>query len=325
MATMNPLERKARNSFIKGIIVAGLIGVIGIVILGIIIMRMRGEEQARLDAQKDVYVLRTAVQSGTVLTQDMFTTVGADAQVAPSDALNMSTYNTLAYDEEGNELEVVAKIDIAANTIVTTNMLTTSDNINTDDVRQQEYNMISLPADLETGDIVDVRLRLADGTDYIVVSKKSVTVLDQAGIPSVNTISLELSEGETLMMSNAIVESYMMEGSRLYLARYVEPGMQAGAITTYVPSGDVQNLIAQDPNIVNEAKQELVNRINAYGALNRSNINDELNTMDADDRASSVASGTNSEISDAHDARQSYLDSMQIKYINGKKILTNVN
>ncbi len=311
MATMNPLERKARNSFIKGIIVAGLIGVIGIVILGIIIMRMRGEEQARLDAQKDVYVLRTAVQSGTVLTQDMFTTVGADAQVAPSDALNMSTYNTLAYDEEGNELEVVAKIDIAANTIVTTNMLTTSDNINTDDVRQQEYNMISLPADLETGDIVDVRLRLADGTDYIVVSKKSVTVLDQAGIPSVNTISLELSEGETLMMSNAIVESYMMEGSRLYLARYVEPGMQAGAITTYVPSGDVQNLIAQDPNIVNEAKQELVNRINAYGALNRSNINDELNTMDADDRASSVASGTNSEISDAHDARQSYLDSMQ--------------
>ena len=311
MATMNPLERKARNSFIKGIIVAGLIGVIGIVILGIIIMRMRGEEQARLDAQKDVYVLRTAVKSGTVLTQDMFTTVGADAQVAPSDALNMSTYNTLAYDEEGNELEVVAKIDIAANTIVTTNMLTTSDNINTDDVRQQEYNMISLPADLETGDIVDVRLRLADGTDYIVVSKKSVTVLDQAGIPSVNTISLELSEGETLMMSNAIVESYMMEGSRLYLARYVEPGMQAGAITTYVPSGDVQNLIAQDPNIVNEAKQELVNRINAYGALNRSNINDELNTMDADDRASSVASGTNSEISDAHDARQSYLDSMQ--------------
>ena len=117
--------------------------------------------------------------------------------------------------------------------------------------------MISLPADLETGDIVDVRLRLADGTDYIVVSKKSVTVLDQAGIPSVNTISLELSEGETLMMSNAIVESYMMEGSRLYLARYVEPGMQAGAITTYVPSGDVQNLIAQDSKYSKRSKTRI--------------------------------------------------------------------
>ena len=190
-------------------------------------------------------------------------------------------------------------------------MLTTSDNVNTDDVREEEYNMISLPSDLETGDTVDVRLRMPDGTNYIVVSKKKVTVLDQGGIPSINTISLELSEGEILMMSNAIVEAYMMEGSKLYLTRYVEPGMQAGAITTYVPNGDVQNLIAQDPNIVNEAKQELVNRINTYGALNRSNINDELNTMDADDRADSVSSGTASEISDAQDARQSYLDSMQ--------------
>ena len=101
--------------------------------------------------------------------------------------------------------------------------------------------MISLPADIETGDTVDVRLRMPDGTNYIVVSKKKVTVLDEGGIPSVNTISLELSEGEILMMSNAIVESYMMDGSRLYLTRYVEPGMQAGAITTYVPNGDVQN------------------------------------------------------------------------------------
>ena len=311
MATMNPLERKARNSFIKGLVVAGLIGLIGIIALVIILVQMKGEEQARLDAQKKVYVLKTSVQSGTILTQDMFTTIGADANVAPVDAVTATSFNSIAFDEEGNELEVIAKIDIAANTIVTSNMLTTSDNVNTDDVREEEYNMISLPSDLETGDTVDVRLRMPDGTNYIVVSKKKVTVLDQGGIPSINTISLELSEGEILMMSNAIVEAYMMEGSKLYLTRYVEPGMQAGAITTYVPNGDVQNLIAQDPNIVNEAKQELVNRINTYGALNRSNINDELNTMDADDRADSVSSGTASEISDAQDARQSYLDSMQ--------------
>ena len=264
MATMNPLERKARNSFIKGLVIAGLIGLIGIIVLVIILVRMRGEEQARLDAQKNVYVLRTDVQSGTILTQDMFTTVGADATVAPTDALTASTFATMAYDEEGNELQVVAKIDIAAKTIVTSNMLTTSDNINTDDVREEEYNMISLPSDIETGDTVDVRLRMPDGTNYIVVSKKKVTVLDEGGIPSLNTISLDLSEGEILMMSSAIVESYILEGSRLYLTRYVEPGMQAGAITNYVPSGDVQNLIAQYPNIVNEAKQELINRINEY-------------------------------------------------------------
>ena len=311
MATMNPLERKARNSFIKGLVIAGLIGLIGIIVLVIILVRMRGEEQARQKKKKNVYVLRTDVQSGTILTQDMFTTVGADATVAPTDALTASTFATMAYDEEGNELQVVAKIDIAAKTIVTSNMLTTSDNINTDDVREEEYNMISLPSDIETGDTVDVRLRMPDGTNYIVVSKKKVTVLDEGGIPSLNTISLELSEGEILMMSSAIVESYILEGSRLYLTRYVEPGMQAGAITNYVPSGDVQNLIAQDPNIVNEAKQELINRINSYGTLNRTNINDELNTLEPDERADAVSTGTSSEISDAQDARQSYLDSMQ--------------
>ena len=310
MATMNPLERKARNSFIKGLVVAGLIGLIGIIVLVIMLVQMRGEEQARLDAQKDVYVLRTAVQSGTVITQDMFTTVGADANVAPSDALTASTFSTLAYDEEGNELEVVAKIDIAANTIVTANMLTTSENLNTDDVRAEQYNMITLPADLETGDTVDVRLRMPDGTNYIVVSKKQVTVLDNAGIPSVNTISLELSEGEILMMSNAIVEAYMMEGRMLYLTKYVEPGMQAQAITTYVPTAEVQNLINNDPNVVAQAKQELLNRFNAYNG-NRENVNNELSGIDPDDRAGSVSSGTTTEASDAQDARQSYLDSMQ--------------
>ena len=302
MATMNPLERKARNSFIKGLVVAGLIGLIGIIVLVIILVQMKGEEQARIDAQKNVYVLKTSVQSGTVITQDMFTTVKADANVAPTDAVTASSYSSIAYDEEGNELEVVAKIDIAANTIVTTNMITTSDNINTDDVRKEEYNMISLPSDLETGDTVDVRLRMPDGTNYIVVSKKKVTVLDQGGIPSVNTISLDLSEGEILMMSNAIVESY--------ITRYVEPGMQAGAITTYVPSAEVQNLINNDPNVVAQAKQELLTRFNNYTG-NRNNVTDELNTMDADERADSVATGTSSEISDAQDARQSYLDSMQ--------------
>lgn len=312
MATMNPLERKARNSFIKGLVIAGLIGLIGIIVLIVILMRMRGEEQARLDAQKDVYVLNTTVQSGTVLTQQMFTTVGADANVAPSDALTASAFNSLLYDEDGNEHEIVAKIDINANTILTTNMVTTSNNINTDDVRIEQYNMITLPADIETGDTVDVRLRMPDGTNYIVVSKKKVTVLDQGGIPSLNTISLELSESEILMMSNAIVEAYIMEGSILYLTEYVEPGMQSGAITTYVPNGEVQNLINNDPNVVAEAKQELINRFNnnAY-RTNRDNVNNELNSIEPDDRADSVASGTTEEASNAQDARQSYLDSMQ--------------
>ena len=204
---------------------------------------------------------------------------------------------------------VMAKVNLMANTILTSETIAESNEITDDTTRQQEYNVLSLPADLETDDIVDVRLRMPDGTDYIVVSKKTVTVLDEAGIPSLNTISLELNEDEILMMSNAIVENYQIPGSMLYVTRYVEPGLQAEAVATYVPSADVQNLIYSNPNRVNEAKSELNARYNS-NAGNRNNINDTLGTLDEDDRSSDVESGTTDEITAGQDARQSYLDAL---------------
>ena len=310
MATMNPLERKARNSFIKGLAIAGVIGLIGIVILVIQLINVKGAEKQRIDTQKTVAVLTKPVKSGDVITSDMLKAVKIDAIIAPNDVLTVSGYNEMAVSQNGTEVDVIAKIDVSANTVLTTNMVTPSDKVNTDDVRKQEYNMISLPADIETGETIDVRLRMPDGTDYIVVSKKNVTVLDLGGIPSINTISIELSEGETLMMSNAIVEAYQIKGSRLYVSKYVEPGLQAEAITTYVPNADVQNLIASNPNIVNEAKQELINRIQSQGSLNRGNINDTLSGIDQDDRASGVESGTQTELTSSQDERQKYLDSL---------------
>lgn len=310
MATMNPLEKKARNSFIKGLVIAGIIGIIGIVILVIQLINMKGAEKQRVDAQKNVAVLKQAVRSGDIITSDMIKTVKADADVAPNDVLTSVILSEMSLSEDGTEREVIAKIDIAANTILTTNMLVPSENLRTSDVRKQEYNMIALPADIETGETIDVRFRMPDGTDYVVVSKKKVTVLDEGGIPSLNTIFLELAEGETLMMSNAIVEAYQIKGSRLYISRYVEPGMQSGAITTYVPSANVQNLIASNPNIVTTAKQELINRIQSQGGLNRGNVNSILSTLDQNDRSTDTESKTNEEITRGQDERQKYLDGL---------------
>lgn len=310
MATMNPLERKARNSFIKGLAISGVIGLIGIIILVIQLINVKGAEKQRIDTQKTVAVLTKPVKSGDIVTSDMLKAVKIDAVIAPNDVLTVNGYNEMSVSENGVEREVIAKIDVSANTVLTTNMVTPSDKVNTDDVRKQEYNMISLPSDIETGETIDVRIRMPDGADYIVVSKKNVTVLDLGGIPSINTISIELSEGETLMMSNAIVEAYQIKGSKLYVSKYVEPGLQAGAITTYVPNADVQNLIASNPNIVNEAKQELINRIQSQGSLNRGNINDALSNIDQDDRSSGVESGTQTELTSSRDERQKYLDSL---------------
>lgn len=309
MATMNPLERKARNSFIKGLVIAGVIGIIGIIVLVIQLLNIKGAEKERLDAQKNVLVLRQAVVSGQTLTMDMLTTVKADANITPSNALTQVAFDTMALDENGNSREVVAKIDIAANTMLTDNMIAASDEINTDDVRKEEFNVISLPANLETGETIDVRLRMPDGTNYIVVSKKVATVLDDTGIPSLNTVYLNLTEEEILLMSNAIVESYQLTGSRLYATRYVEPGLQAKAIATYVPNADVQSLIMSDPNIVQQAKQELANRM-SQNAANRTNVNDSLGGIDQDDRDSAVDTGVQEENSRAQEERQTYLDAL---------------
>lgn len=310
MATMNPLEKKARNSFIKGLLLAGLIGVVIIAVIVIQLINIKGEEKQRLDAQKIVSVLKQPVKSGEVITLDMIKQVKADAEVAPTAILTQEAFMVMSTNDDETARDVIAKIDIDANTILTTNMLAPADQINTNDVRKQEYNMIALPADIETGETIDIRLRMPDGTDYIVVSKKVVTVLDEGGIPSINTISLELAEGETLMMSNAIVEAYQIPGSRLYITRYVEPGLQAGAITTYVANGTIQEAIAANPNIVTEAKQELIRRINEQSGRNRGNINNVLSTIDADERQKYVESNTGSEISTQQDERQKYLDGL---------------
>ena len=355
MATMNPLERKARNSFFKGMLLAGLIGVIGIAILVMQLLNMRADEKERLASLTTIYVLNQDVSSGQVITADMMTAKDLESSVIPANAVD-SVSDYYLRDQNGNQIisgrdnegnpalavvidgnnyqlttddymtgtinrngvqepiiisgsPVIAKVDLMANTILTSETIAESNELTDDTTRTQQYNVLSLPADLETGNIIDVRLRMPDGTDYIVVSKKTITVLDEAGVPSLDTVSLELNEDEILTMSNAIVEAYQIPGSMLYVTKYVEPGIQAEATTTYVPSAEVQSLIYSDPNIVNEAKQALSDRYNP-NAGNRNNINDALGRIDQDERDSAVESGTSEEITSGQDARQRYLDSL---------------
>lgn len=58
------------------------------------------------------------------------------------------------------------------NSVLTRELVTSADNTTTNDVRQEEFNMIVLPTQITTGDYVDIRLTLPSGQSYIVVSKK---------------------------------------------------------------------------------------------------------------------------------------------------------
>ena len=75
---------------------------------------------------------------------------------------------------------IVAKVALKANTVITGSLISRG-KLNTDDVRQMEYNVLSLPTDLIDGDYIDVRFMLPNGQDFIVVSKKEVTIPNIGG------------------------------------------------------------------------------------------------------------------------------------------------
>ena len=91
--------------------------------------------------------------------------------------------------------------------------------------RLQEFNMITLPSDLDVGDYIDVRIRFATGEDYAVVVGKRVESLGASEEKS-NTVFLRLNEEEIVRMASAIIESYVKGGINLYANKYIDPDSQ---------------------------------------------------------------------------------------------------
>ncbi len=314
MATMNPLEKKARSSFIKGLVVAGLIGVLVAATLGYFLYKMNADEQARIASQRDVLILKQEVKSGEEVTLDMLTTEKANVEVATVGALSMASFLEMsqATDSAGNLLaiKVIAKIDIPAKSIITSDMISAEDDAVTNDLREQEYNMILLPTALEEGDTIDIRLKLPSGEDYIVLPKKKVKMSDLGENYSAQTILLNVREDELLVMSAAIVDAYQIAGSQLYANTYTEPGLQAAATATYVPSYETIQLINTDPNIVTTARNALVSRYNETYNSYRNGISSALGALDDATRQGAIESGVSTSTATQQSERRTYLESM---------------
>ena len=214
-------------------------------------------------------------------------------------------------DENGNETKntvtimsnaVIAKVDMNANTVITSSLITRSDEKTTDDLRTMEYNVITLSTEVMTGDYVDVRFMLPNGQDYIVLAKKEVTVPIANGSYLTDTIQMNLTEKEILYMSCAIVECFQIEGSKLYVSVYTEAGLQDEAEVTYYPNNSVINLIQSDDNILDQAIEGIKDR--------RSQINDELNEVDEDSASDMITSGIEESIDSTEDSRKTYLQGL---------------
>ena len=291
---MNPMQRKANNYLLMGVLGTLLVTGAVITFLFFKLNTLQQDNKKKEAAMQKVIVAIEDIKAGGTVASDKVQTISVSREATPENALKMADLTD----------KTLAKIELKAGTIINANMVEESDSKTTDDLRTQEYNMVILPSQISSGDYIDIRLRLSNGVDYVVASKKQVIIPEVEGVPSEYAIKVNMTETETMVMSNAIIEAYIDKGSLLYATTYVEPGLQESAIATYVPSGTVQAELNANPNIEQEAKNALFARYNQNSST-RTNVIDGTLSQYAKDRVDNIEAGVQEQITKAKQARES--------------------
>ena len=290
----NPMQKMKRNAMLSGLVIGLLFSVVVCVVGYMFITNNGGVVTQNKENSITVCVLNKTIKSGTEITaSDIITTI-VDKNLAPIDATT-------------DVIKGIAKIDLSAGTVLGTSMLSTTGEILTADLREQEYNMITLPSQLAVGDFIDIRLQLPNGGDYIVISKKKVLQCDAS------TIWLQMKEDEILTMSNAIIEYYIMAGSKLYATIYSEPGSQDASIPTYCPNAAVVQLINSNKNIPTQITDGEGRFSEALKSIRNDVIEKELNKY-TETSLGNIESNLQDEIKKLQQSRESYFGALNAAY-----------
>ena len=234
-------------------------------------------------------------------------TPGGDSSSSSSTNSSSSLNSNSSSSESKADKIIIATIDIPKGTIITEKMLTLKSEAATDSnnmnstYRIVEYSMIMLPTELQKGDTIDIRISYPNGQDFVVAAKKVVEKSDST------SIWLKLREDEILKMNSAIIESYSVEGAKLYAVNYTQPGIQAAANANYPVSDKVYQLLTYDPNIVEAIQQQYKNAVNNYLVV-RKPINEILQASQTEELRSRISSAVQKEIKDRAEKRQTFIE-----------------
>lgn len=261
---INPMQRRARNSFLIGFLVALIIMAVVVLVLLNRIKALNEAKEALEALQTQTYVASSDLKSGVELDFDedfsyetVQTTVDSSTIISSDDFEYLNEYGVPMeiYNEDGTpkKRKMALKVDVPQGTIVTKDLLVEVGKETKDSDRILEYNMIVLPSTLKNGDFIDVRISLPTGEDFVVLSKKEVYGTNDT------CVWLKVSEEEILIMNNAMVEAYIIQGAKLYATMYIEAGLQDALTQTYLVSPDVMSMILKDPNIIQDAAQNIWN------------------------------------------------------------------
>ncbi|OPZ87566.1 MAG: hypothetical protein BWY74_03371 [Firmicutes bacterium ADurb.Bin419] len=221
---------------------------------------------------RTVYVPLEDLKYNTVIDASMFDTIEILSSL-PKDQF---------MDEE--DFGKTLRTDIQAQMPLMKYML--QENKIADDLRDAEFNSLTLQTNLQKNDFVDVRIRFPNGEDYIVLSKKKINNIKL----STGTIWLNINQKELITISSATVDAYLRKGTKLYVVKYVQPQTQKGAAATYPFNADVQKVMLADPNILEKASIALTTQA-------RADLEARIN-MIPKENLSSVGSGVDKENSE---------------------------
>lgn len=327
---MNPMQRRSRNMFLLGFLLAAVIGAGAVLFINNKVKELQVQVESLKNLQKSYLVAAADLESGAVLdlnedftTETVQTTVPQDEVISDEDFIEKDSNGNLVVNENGESIgkDVMLKISVPKGTIVTKDMIVDTDDPITNTDRIQEYNMIMLPSRLVNGSYVDIRFGLTNGQDYIVLSKKRVLGCTDT------SIWLKLNETEYQLLNSAIVDAYMITGAKLYALPYIEAGTQKAATQTYTANQAVVNLLTsfanEGINLVDEigkdnSKQYLEGKtaLDAWNIYNktystdlRGNFEDAINAAGTDETA--VAQGFTTEKQTIQKARQDYIKELE--------------
>ncbi len=218
------------------------------------------------------------------------------------------TENQVPNVENNNQQEndktskLYAAINIPKGTVITSDMLVqNTDAISPNStVRTVEYSTITLPSELLAEETIDVRISFPTGQDFVVLSKKFVKKTDA------ESVWIDVDEEEILRMNSAIIESYLINGAKLYAVNLSKPGIQKKAIATYPVNSSVYSLLNIDPNVSNIAKDNLIKNSNIL--TQRTDLNEIISN--AEDGKERVGTAVQQEIKARDEKRKQYIEKM---------------
>lgn len=267
---VGPMKRKV----VLTAVVSCLIPIIVLGIIGFILIKNYNTEIADLKKQSEVvqrYVLKEDRVANSIITADDIEIAGVKSVGVPVDSYEEKANATRRTKGKDDLIGRRLKINAKKNTVLSESMFYEEDREPTIDLRLQEFNMVTLPSDLVENDYIDVRVRFPSGEDYSVLVGKKVEAYSN------NTIFIKLTEDEILTVGSAIVEAYMLDGTKLYANKYVDPANQLFEYreVDYVAkyNNAVSTLIAElTETKYNELKEE-------YMTTNPEATEDELATL----------------------------------------------